>query len=188
MKSKFAVVLLVLFIIGMIPTAVSANSSQHQYTEDSSLSALVEDAELYVYYTTGAGGDSVSLTGSNGDSTFSQGLGYRQYTATAPEGWVFKGWTYTQMFDGEDLGNRTDFVFGDRYSFSNSGKDWYTAYSNGDTISVNRLTTKGEVVGKPIIYSIYANFNPTITATASEGGSITPSGNTEVEYGSNQSL
>ena len=185
MKRKFTVVLLVLFIIGLIPTAVSANSSQ--YTEDSSLSSLVDDAELHVYYTTGAGGDSVSLTDSNGNSTFAQGSGYRQYTATAPEGWVFKEWTYTQMFNGKDLGNRTDYGWGRRYSFSNSGKDWNTDYRNGDTISVNRLLTKGEVVGNPIIYSIYANFNPTITATASEGGSITPSGKTEVEYGSNQS-
>ena len=38
-------------------------------------------------------------------------------------------------------------------------------YTEGnDTISVNRLTTNGEVTRNSIDYKIYADFNPTITA------------------------
>ena len=76
---------------------------------------------------------------------------------------------------------------GKRYSFSNSGSDWKSAYNGtGQTISVNRLFTTGETIGNKITYNLYANFNPTINATAKEGGTITDSGVTEVEYGGNK--
>lgn len=51
---------------------------------------------------------------------------------------------------------------------------------------VNRLTTTGETVGNKITYNLYANFNPTINATADTGGTIEDSGITEVEYGTNK--
>ena len=50
-------------------------------------------------------------------------------------------------------------------------------------ISVNRLSTTGETIRNKITYNLYANFNPTIKATVEEGGTITDSGVTEVNYG-----
>ena len=47
---------------------------------------------------------------------------------------------------------------------------------------MNRLTSTGETVWNKITYEIYANFNPTITASAGEGGAITDIGKKEVEY------
>ena len=147
------------------------------------MQAIVKDAEVHAYVTRNGG--TAELTDSNGvETTFTQGIGYREYTATPADGWVWKGWTYEQLYQGEDLGNRTDYGWGKRYSFSNDGSDWNSAYNGTEqTISVNRLLTKGETVGNKIIYNIYANFNPTINATAGTGGTITDNGVTEVNYG-----
>ncbi|MEI3209992.1 MAG: hypothetical protein V8S14_03095 [Lachnospiraceae bacterium] len=60
--------------------------------------------------------------------------------------------------------------------------DWNSAYNGtGQTIPVNRLMTTGETAGNKIIYNIYANFNPTINATAGTGGTITDNGVTGVK-------
>lgn len=149
------------------------------------MQAIVNDAEVHVYVTKNGG--TVDLTASNNvETTFPQGSGYREYTANPADGWIWKGWTYGQFYEEKDLGNRTDFVLGmgNRYSFSNSGSDWNSAYNGtGQTISVNRLFTTGETIGNKITYNLYANFNPTINATAEGGGTITDSGVTEVNYG-----
>lgn len=89
--------------------------------------------------------------------------------------------------------------WGKRYSFSNEGdswEKWQTPYTGGNnTISVNRLTPYGETVGNPIIYNIYADFNPTITATAGDNGTIFNGEKpvdakepVEVEYGKDQAF
>lgn len=54
-------------------------------------------------------------------------------------------------------------------------------------ISVNRTGTISEIAElNKRIYKVYANLNPTITATAGKGGSITSAGKKEVSYGENQ--
>lgn len=147
------------------------------------MQAIVNDAEVHVYVTKNGG--TVDLTASNNvETTFPQGSGYREYEANPADGWIWKGWTYEQFYKEKDLGNRTDFVLGTRYSFSNSGSDWNSAYNGtGQMISVNRLSTTGETIRNKITYNLYANFNPTIKATVEEGGTITDSGVTEVNYG-----
>ena len=183
-KKALAVVLSLSMLASITPQIVLANSNiPDRYEEVSEMQAIVKDAEVHAYVTRNGG--TAELTDSNGvETTFTQGIGYREYTATPADGWVWKGWTYEQLYQGEDLGNRTDHGWGKRYSFSNDGSDWNSAYNGtGQTISVNRLLTKGETVGNKIIYNIYANFNPTINATAGTGGTITDNGVTEVNYG-----
>lgn len=183
-KKALAVVLSLSMLASITPQIVLANSNiPDRYEEVSEMQAIVKDAEVHAYVTRNGG--TAELTDSNGvETTFTQGIGYREYTATPADGWVWKGWTYEQLYQGEDLGNRTDYGWGKRYSFSNDGSDWNSAYNGtGQTISVNRLLTKGETVGNKIIYNIYANFNPTINATAGTGGTITDNGVTEVNYG-----
>lgn len=183
-KKALAVVLSLSMLASITPQIVLANSNiPDRYEEVSEMQAIVKDAEVHAYVTRNGG--TAELTDSNGvETTFTQGIGYREYTATPAYGWVWKGWTYEQLYQGEDLGNRTDYGWGKRYSFSNDGSDWNSAYNGtGQTISVNRLLTKGETVGNKIIYNIYANFNPTINATAGTGGTITDNGVTEVNYG-----
>ena len=170
--------------LSITPQIVFANSNiSDRYEETSSMQAIVNDAEVHVYVTKNSG--TVELTASNSvGTTFPQGSGYREYTANSADGWIWKGWTYEQFYKEEDLGNRTDFVLKNRYSFSNSGSDWNSAYNGtGQTISVNRLVTRGETIVNKITYNLYANFNPTINATAVGGGTITDSGVTEVNYG-----
>lgn len=183
-KKALAVVLSLSMLASITPQIVLANSNiPDRYEEVSEMQAIVKDAEVHAYVTRNGG--TAELTDSNGvETSFTQGIGYREYTATPADGWVWKGWTYEQLYQGEDLGNRTDYGWGKRYSFSNDGSDWNSAYNGtGQTISVNRLLTKGETVGNKIIYNIYANFNPTINATAGTGGTITDNGVTEVNYG-----
>ena len=187
MKKRLGVItLLTCVLVMMAPQIALADNSQ--YTEVESMEAIVTDTSVHVYATTGAG--SVELTDVNAvSSTFSQGIGFREYTATPNDGWVWKNWTYSQIFRGSDLGNRTDYVFGNRYSFTNDGDDWRTPYNGtGNTISVNRLTTTGEIAGVPITYNLYANFNPTIEASAGVGGSISDAGVNEVEYGTDMTF
>lgn len=183
-KKTLAVVLSLFMLASITPQIVLANSNiPDRYEKVSEMQAIVKDAEVHAYVTRNGG--TAELTDSNRvETTFTQGIGYREYTATPADGWVWKGWTYEQLYQGEDLGNRTDYGLGKRYSFSNDGSDWNSAYNGtGQTISVNRLLTTGETAGNKIIYNIYANFNPTINATAGTGGTITDNGVTEVNYG-----
>lgn len=183
-KKALAVVLSLFMLASITPQIVLANSNiPDRYEKVSEMQAIVKDAEVHAYVTRNGG--TAELTDSNRvETTFTQGIGYREYTATPADGWVWKGWTYEQLYQGKDLGNRTDYGLGKRYSFSNDGSDWNSAYNGtGQTISVNRLLTTGETVGNKIIYNIYANFNPTINATAGTGGTITDNGVTEVNYG-----
>lgn len=183
-KKALAVVLSLFMLASITPQIVLANSNiPDRYEKVSEMQAIVKDAEVHAYVTRNGG--TAELTDSNRvETTFTQGIGYREYTATPADGWVWKGWTYEQLYQGKDLGNRTDYGLGKRYSFSNDGSDWNSAYNGtGQTISVNRLLNTGETVGNKIIYNIYANFNPTINATAGTGGTITDNGVTEVNYG-----
>ena len=144
-KKALAVVLSLSMLASITPQIVLANSNiPDRYEEVSEMQAIVKDAEVHAYVTRNGG--TAELTDSNGvETTFTQGIGYREYTATPADGWVWKGWTYEQLYQGEDLGNRTDYGWGKRYSFSNDGSDWNSAYNGtGQTISVNRLLTKGE--------------------------------------------
>ena len=183
-NKALAIVLSLSMLASITPQIVFAsNNVPDRYEEVNGTQAIVEDAELHVYTTKNGG--TVALTDSNGvETTFTQGIGYREYTATPADGWIWKGWTYEQLFQGKDLGNRTDMGWGKRYSFTNDGSDWHDPYNGtGNSISVNRLLTCGEAVGNKITYNIYANFNPTINATADTGGTITDNGVTEVNYG-----
>ena len=187
-KRTLSFLLTFVMLCSLLPAMAMAKEPEGRYEEVAKVESLVKDAEVHVYSTKGAG--DIELTDANSDTFFAQGTGYRQYTATANEGWVFDTWRFEQLYKGEDLGNRYDYGWGKRYSFTNSGDDWNDPYTEGNTtISVNRLTTHGEVAGKPIIYNIYADFNPTITATAGENGTISGSDKpVEVEYGKDQAF
>lgn len=188
-KRTLSFLLTFVMLCSLLPAMALAKEPEGRYEEVAGVEALVNDAEVHVYSTKGAG--DIELTGTNlVGTTFPQGSGYREYTATAKEGWVFDTWRFEQLYKGEDLGNRYDYGWGKRYSFTNSGDDWNDPYTEGNTIiSVNRLTTDFEIAGKPIIYNIYADFNPTITATAGENGTISGSDKpVEVEYGKDQAF
>lgn len=181
-KRVTAIILSLVMLTILIPqTVLAAETNKNRYEEELGVRAIVKDAEIHVFTTKKAG--KIELTRKNWGPTFSQGLGYREYTAKPADGWVWKGWTYEQLFNGKDLGNRTD-LFGMRFSFSNNSFYWGAPYEKPNkTISVNRLLTTLETTWNKITYNIYANFNPTINATAGNGGSITDAGVKEVEYG-----
>lgn len=197
-KRTLSFLLTFVMLCSLLPAMALAKEPEGRYEEVAGVEALVNDAEVHVYSTKGAG--DIELTGTNlVGTTFPQGSGYREYTATAKEGWVFDTWRFEQLYKGEDLGNRYDYGWGKRYSFSNEGdswEKWQTPYTGGNnTISVNRLTPYGETVGNPIIYNIYADFNPTITATAGDNGTIFNGEKpvdakepVEVEYGKDQTF
>ena len=188
-KRTLSFLLTFVMLCSLLPMTAMAKEPEGRYEEVAKVESLVKDAEVHVYSTKGAG--DIELTGTNlVGTTFPQGSGYREYTATAKEGWVFKTWRYEQLHNGEDLENREDWWFGTRYSFTNSGDNWYDPYKEGNTtISVNHLKTDFEIAGTPIIYNIYADFNPTITATAGENGTISGSDKpVEVEYGTSQAF
>ena len=188
-KRTLSFLLTFVMLCSLLPAMAMAKEPEGRYEEVAKVESLVKDAEVHVYSTKGAG--DIELTGTNlVGTTFPQGSGYREYTATAKEGWVFKTWRYEQLHNGEDLENREDWWFGTRYSFTNSGDNWYDPYKEGNTtISVNHLKTDFEIAGTPIIYNIYADFNPTITATAGENGTISGSDKpVEVEYGKDQAF
>lgn len=188
-KRTLSFLLTFVMLCSLLPAMALAKEPEGRYEEVAGVGALVEDATVKVFTTKDAG--TIELTGINSvETTFTQGIGYREYTATANEGWVFDTWAYEQWHEGEDLGNRTDNGWGKRYSFTNTGDDWHAPYTEGNaTISVNRLLTTGETKWNPLSYKIYANFNPTIKATAGENGTISGSDKpVEVEYGKDQAF
>ena len=194
-KRTLSFLLTFVMLCSLLPAMALAKEPEGRYEEVAGVEALVEDAEVHVYSTKGAG--TIELTGINAvETTFPRGTGYRQYTATANEGWVFDTWRFEQLYKGEDLGNRHDYGWGKRYSFTNSGDDWKDPYTEGNaTISVNRLLTAGETVFNKLSYKVYADFNPTITATAGENGTIFNGEKpvdakepVEVEYGKDQTF
>ena len=188
-KRTLSFLLTLVMLCSLLPAMALAKEPEGRYEEVAGVGALVEDATVKVFTTKDAG--TIELTGINSvETTFTQGIGYREYTATANEGWVFDTWAYEQWHEGEDLGNRTDNGWGKRYSFTNTGDDWHAPYTEGNaTISVNRLLTTGETKWNPLSYKIYANFNPTIKATAGENGTISGSDKpVEVEYGKDQAF
>ena len=193
-KRTLSFLLTFVMLCSLLPAMALAKEPSERYEKlpDLGFDTLIDDATLEVFTTKDAG--TIELTDTNLiENTFPQGSGFRQYKATAKEGWVFDTWAYEQWYEGKDLGNRTDFVVATRYSFSNEGdklKKWRIPYTEGnDTISVNRLTTNGEVTRNSIDYKIYADFNPTITATAGANGTISDAGNqVEVTYGDDQAF
>lgn len=196
-KRTLSFLLTFVMLCSLLPAMALAKEPEGRYEEVAGVGALVEDAEVHVFTTKGAG--DIVLTDANSNTFFAAGSGYRQYTASEKEGWVFDTWRYEQLYKGENLGNRTDMGWGKRYSFSNEGdswEKWQTPYTGGNnTISVNRLTPYRETVGNPIIYNIYADFNPTITATAGDNGTIFNGEKpvdakepVEVEYGKDQTF
>ncbi len=188
---SLALVLVLLMFIG--PRSALANNNAEAYDKADSFASILGDAEGNVYATQNGG--TVKLKNSSWPGvTFLQGWGFREYEAVPNPGWVWKNWTFEQFHNGVDLKNRTDYFFGFRYSFSKNGNDWRTPYDGADsTISVNRLISRLETRWNKLTYNLYAHFNPTITATADAGGTISPAGGskasenvTEVNYGENQ--
>lgn len=188
-KRTLSFLLTFVMLCSLLPAMALAKEPESRYEEVAGVGALVEDATVKVFTTKDAG--TIELTGINSvETTFTQGIGYREYTATANEGWVFDTWAYEQWHKGEDLGNRTDNGWGKRYSFTNTGNNWRDPYTEGNaTISVNRLLTTVETKWNPLSYKIYANFNPTIKATAGANGTIPDAGKqVEVTYGDDQAF
>ncbi|MFU0539249.1 InlB B-repeat-containing protein [Gardnerella vaginalis] len=162
-----------------------ASKQADKYTEIDMQEPYIKDAELHVYSVkddNGSPAAAITITHKNSGGVDPQLTGVREYTAAAKESWVFKNWTYEQFLKDKDHGNYKG-IF---YSFSKDHNNKSIPYTSGNVISVNRTGTIGESTLIKRIYKVYANLNPTITATAGEGGSITPAGKTEVTYGENQ--
>ena len=165
------------------------NSSEHQssyeYTEVDMQEPIIHDAEIHVYSVKDSDGlpaSTITRSYKNPGKLDPQFTGVREYTATAKEGWVFKKWVYEQFCSGKSYGN-----YGISFrSFSQDHDHKTIPYTSGEKISVNRTGTIGEAALNKRIYKVYANLNPTITATATDGGSITLAGKTEVQYGENK--
>lgn len=89
-KKALAVVLSLSMLASITPQIVLANSNiPDRYEEVSEMQAIVKDAEVHAYVTRNGG--TAELTDSNGvETTFTQGIGYREYTATPADGWVLK--------------------------------------------------------------------------------------------------
>ena len=185
---NISVYVIVFFLISLFKVPIYAKESTNPKYVETNLSerSIAKDAQLYVYKTQNGG--KVELINKNSiGTTFTQGIGFREYKAIPEEGWMFDSWTYEQIFNGNNLGNRFDYGWGKRYSFSNSGRNWGKPYNDkGDTISVNRLLTVGETQINPILYKVYANFNPTITASINNG-TITDKGQYPISYGGSKS-
>ena len=191
-KRTLSFLLTFVMLCSLLPAMAMAKEPSERYEEVEGTGAITENAKVEVYTTKGGG--HVERTGDNlVDTTFPQMTGYREYTATPNTDWVFDTWRYEQWVgrdenNRKDVGNDTEAVTG-RYSFSNTGDDWYTKYETGNrTISVNRLSLHGDLLN-PIVYKVYADFNPTIKATAGDYGTI--SGSEEpvvVEYGTSQAF
>ena len=169
-----------------LTTNSSESQSLYEYTKVIGRESYMKDAEIDVYSVKDENGKAAAVitnTYKNTGRFFPQLTGVSEYKATANTGWVFKGWKYKQFLYGMDHGN----LHGIFYSFSESSANKGNEYTSGEVISVNRTRGIGETaVLNKRIYNIYANLNPTIKASAGEGGSITPDGTKEVQYGENQ--
>lgn len=191
-KRTLSFLLTFVMLCSLLPAMALAKEPEGRYEEVEGTGAITENAKVEVYTTKGGG--HVERTGDNlVDTTFPQMTGYREYTATPNTDWVFDTWRYEQWVgrdenNRKDVGNDTEAVTG-RYSFSNTGDGWYTKYETGNrTISVNRLSFHGNLLN-PIVYKVYANFNPTIKATADANGTISDAGKqVEVTYGDDQAF
>lgn len=187
------------------PVAYSAPSVDENRYESSQLddASMVKDAIIRIYQTKNISkyGKPVALNDNSGD-TFTQGIGYRIYTAnTNIDGWVFKNWT-THIYrdadifgkggiDSDNLDGDMDFAPGSHaFSIEN---DTTQAYTSGKTVRINHLLTHGESSIYPLYYTLSANFNPLVTVDVGENGKVTYNGTVvdkdttdkkvEVEYG-----
>ena len=191
-KRTLSFLLTFVMLCSLLPAMALAQEPEGRYEEVEGTGAITENAKVEVYTTKGGG--HVERTGDNlVDTTFPQMTGYREYTATPNTDWVFDTWRYEQWVgrdenNRKDVGNDTE-VGTRRYSFSNTGNDWYTKYETGNrTISVNRLSLHGDLLN-PIVYKVYADFNPTIKATAGANGTISDAEKqVEVTYGEDQAF
>ena len=191
-KRTLSFLLTFVMLCSLLPAMALAQEPEGRYEEVEGTGAITENAKVEVYTTKGGG--HVERTGDNlVDTTFPQMTGYREYTATPNTDWVFDTWRYEQWVgrdenNRKDVGNDTKAGTG-RYSFSNTGNDWYTKYETGNrTISVNSLSLHGDLLN-PIVYKVYADFNPTIKATAGANGTISDAEKqVEVTYGEDQAF
>lgn len=175
------------------PVAYSAPSVDENRYESSQLDddSIVKDAIIRIYQTKNISkyGKPVALNDNSGD-TFTQGIGYRIYTAnTNIDGWVFKNWT-THIYrdadifgkggiDSDNLDGDMDFAPGSHaFSIEN---DTTQEYTSGNTIQANHLLTHGETFARPLYYTLYANYNPLVTVDVGENGTVTYN-NTEVSH------
>lgn len=151
------------------------------YTEILGYQALVDDCELHVYIN---GTDSqnpsgnIELTNSNDvETTFPQGTGFRIFEASPSENWIFDEWQ-THIYLKKLIDENTI----DSENHSSAGK---TAFKpSGNSILVNRLAALGETIVNKVYYSVYANFNPTVSVTvngASQDEAVFISPNNKVE-------
>lgn len=176
-KKLVTVIIGMCFILGTFFSSTVFGGTYDEEIYD--YKTLTNDCTIKGYKTQGGG--EVKLVKSNlVATTFPQLSGYRIFLAEDKENWVFKGWTYSLLFKGNDLGNRKT-LQGFTFSASDS---WGKPYNGTDKlISVNRLATVGEIAGIPLKYQVVANYNPTILATAGEGGTISDLGRVEIDMG-----
>lgn len=129
------------------------------------------------FYTTKNAGNIKFVKGNNVfDYDFPAGTGYRSYSATPNDGWVFNSWKTSVDFYkwSESPTNATG--SGGKYAFSMRGNE-YTSYdgSNSD-IQLNAVLDPKWGVGtgnEKLFYTLCANFNPLVTVNVGENGTVT---------------
>lgn len=177
-KRVLAMLLTLAMTLSLLP--VSAMAAEERYEEFPKYKTLLNDCEVHVYTTKGAG----EVTQTKGDKTFVMESGVQRYLAKDAAGWVFKGWDYNLTHNGKQLENK----YGTRYTFSQVGNKGNAYDGNAAEIQLNRLTTHWETTFNKLYYYIRANYNPLITASAGEHGSISKSDQVEVEYGKSETF
>ena len=106
-KRTLSFLLTFVMLCSLLPAMALAKEPSERYEKlpDLGFDTLIDDATLEVFTTKDAG--TIELTDTNLiENTFPQGSGFRQYKATAKEGWVFDTWAYEQWNEGKVLGNR----------------------------------------------------------------------------------
>ena len=148
------------------------------YTEIFDYSALDNNCEIHIY-TNASSADSVkpidwnnkTVLFPNAPGTFPVSSGFIVFEANSEDKWVFSNWDTNFQFGNINEKNYTYF--------------FRTAFEpNGSKITVNRLAAMTETPNNKIYYSVYANFNPTVSVTvngASQDEAVFISPNNKVE-------
>ena len=87
-KRTLSFLLTFVMLCSLLPAMAMAKEPEGRYEEVAGVEALVEDAEVHVFTTKGAG--DIVLTDANSNTFFAAGSGYRQYTA-GDNGTIFNG-------------------------------------------------------------------------------------------------
>lgn len=122
---------------------------------------------------------------------FPAGTGYRSYSATPNDGWVFNSWKTSVDFYNWSESQTNATGDGGKYAFSMRGNEYASYDGSNSDIQLNAVLDTEWGVGngdKKLYYTLCANFNPLVTVTTDGNGTVTAEltqheDKYEVEYG-----